>query len=525
MMQIFRIRLTILVFSLPMVSLLAQDALNVDLYAQFNRGDVRYSGSWVYVDAEGQEYALLGAQTGTAIYQINDNETVTEVGFIPGPVTNWREITVVADHAYVVTDVQGENHGMQVIDLSNLPDEAPLVTTYTTTFTKGHIIQKDIFSEDPYVYVNGTGNSDGVRIMDISTPADPVEVGYYDPGYYIHDCHVRGDLLFGAAFYEGTMDIVDISDKTNPVLLTQMIIPGGAVHSSSLSQDGKYLFIAPEQDGLPARVYNIENLEEPYEVAQYTANIESLVHNPYVKGDFAYISHNTEGFRVVDFTDPEVPVEVGYYDTWSEESGGFHGLWSACPYLPSGKIVGGNREDGLYVWTFNGARAGRFYGHITDASTDLIIANATVSVNPQLDTLYSDLMGDFSSGALPGDYSLLVSADGYQPQEVSFSLAAGDQLQFDIELEPIASDVSSAIAADFQIFPNPVKDHVNIQGPVNHLKEFRLYNQTGQLIFRKENLQLPVEISLKSISLPAGSYRYQLLGMDGQVWTGQLVRE
>ncbi len=503
----------------------AQESLNVTLYAQDNRGDTRYSGSWVYADEMGQEYALIGARTGTAIYLINDNESVTEVGFIPGPVTNWREITVVADHAYVVTDVQGENHGMQVIDLSNLPTEVHLVTTYTQTFTKGHIIQKDIFSDAPYVYVNGTGNSDGVRIMDISNPADPVQIGYYDPGYYIHDCHVRGDLLFAAAFYESTIDIVDIADKANPVLIAQIIVPGGSVHSSSLSEDGKYLFVAPEQDGLPARVYNVEDLENPYEVAQYTANIASLVHNPYVKGDFAFISHNTEGLRVVDFSDPNVPVEVGYYDTWEGESGGFKGLWSACPYLPSGKIIGGNREDGLYVWTFNGARAGRFYGHITDAATELVIANASIVVTPQTDTLFSNLTGDFSSGGLPGDYHLIISAEGYQPQEISFSLMEGDQLQFDIALVPITSGTPFPSESGFKAYPNPLIDNLKVEGPSETVVNFSLYDQRGKLIFRKENLHLPTEIPLSGHSLPTGTYSYRLVDENGKSWSGQLVKE
>ncbi|GJM32898.1 MAG: hypothetical protein DHS20C18_18990 [Saprospiraceae bacterium] len=501
----------------------AQDALNVALYAQFNRGDVRYSGSWVYVDGEGQEYALLGAQTGTAIYQINDNESVTEVGFIAGPQTNWREITVVGDHAYVATDVQGNNHGMQVISLTNLPNSASLVTTYTETFTKGHIIQRDIFSEAPYVYVCGTGPNDGVRIMDVSIPASPQEIGYYDPGYYIHDCHVRGDILFGAAFYESTIDIVDISDKSTPVLLSQILVPGGSVHSSSMTEDGHYLFVAPEQDGLPARVFNIEDLENPYEVAQYTANLASLVHNPYIVGDFAFISHNTEGLRVVDISDPEVPVEVGYYDTWADASGGFHGLWSACPYLPSGKIVGGNREDGLYVWTFNGERAGRFYGEVTDAVTELPILSANIAVNPIGQNLIPDLEGKFSSGALPGDFNLTISAMGYISQEISFSLHAGDQLQFQIALVPISSSTTSLSNHDVHLFPNPFGESLQLHGELSGLLTLSLFDESGRLVYQKNHLTLPEEIPFGE-QLPAGIYTYTLVDQEGRVASGKVVK-
>ena len=106
---------------------------------------------------------------------------------------------------------------------------------------------------------------------------------------------------------------------------------------------------------------------EPVEVATYTANEASLVHNPYVRGDFCFLSHNTEGLRVLDITDPEVPVEVAYYDTYDGPSGGFKGLWSACPYFPSGKIIGGDRTEGLFVWTFNETYGARIYGTVVDS--------------------------------------------------------------------------------------------------------------------------------------------------------------
>ena len=91
---------SILLFLLPML-LLAQACQNVKLFGQFHRGDTRYSGSWTYIDLENRrEYALLGTRTGTAVYTIDD-QPIREVGFIPGPPSNWREITVLGDYAYI----------------------------------------------------------------------------------------------------------------------------------------------------------------------------------------------------------------------------------------------------------------------------------------------------------------------------------------------------------------------------------------------------------------------------------------
>ena len=305
----------------------AQNTLNIDLFGQYNRGDGRASGSWFYVAPDGTEYAVLGAQTGTSIIKIDDPNDIREVGFVPGYPSNWREVTVVGDHAYVVTEGSGAPHyGMQVIGLSQLPDTAFLTANYSETFGRGHIIQKDIFSEAPFVYVCGTQTTSGVHILDVSDPANPIQAGLYQPGYYIHDCHVRDTLLFAAAFYNGTIDIVSIADKSNPRLIASIDDPGGNTHSFSTTEQMDYLFVADELDGLPGRIFNIEELDNPRQVSIWTANSASLVHNPYILGDYAFISHNTEGLRVVDIADPAVPVEVGFYDTYSGPSGGFQGL-------------------------------------------------------------------------------------------------------------------------------------------------------------------------------------------------------
>ena len=188
----------------------AQDSLNVELFGQFHRGDTRYSGSWAHIDGEGNEYALLGTRTGVAAYTIDDATQIDEVGFVSGPESNWREITVIDGFAYVTTEGASDTTGLQVIDLQYLPDSLHLVTTYSETFTRGHILQRNIYSDSAYIYINGTSSTQGVHIMDVSNPAEPLEIGLYEPGYYIHDCHVKNDLLFGCAFYEGVIDIVDI---------------------------------------------------------------------------------------------------------------------------------------------------------------------------------------------------------------------------------------------------------------------------------------------------------------------------
>ncbi|MCG8332377.1 MAG: choice-of-anchor B family protein [Chitinophagales bacterium] len=514
-----KLLLTILSLSIS-TGLFAQISLNIELFGQYDREDGRASGSWSYTDTNGNEYALLGAQTGTSIVSISNANQIEELAFIPGPHSNWREITVVDDHAFVVTEGSSPDHpGMQIIDLSNLPSSATLVANYNETFTKGHIIQKSIFEETPYIYVCGTSSTDGVHILDITDPENPQQVGLYQPGYYIHDCHVRGDIMFGAAFYEATIDIIDISDKTNPVLITRIQDPGGSTHSFSTSEDGQYLILAHEMDGIPGRVFDISDLENPTQVALYTANYASLVHNPYVRGDFCFVSHNSEGMRVLDIKDPAVPVEVGYYDTFLGPSGGFNGLWSACPYLPSGKIIGGNREDGLYIWTFNNTKAGRFYGQVVDSLTGNPIFNANIELIESATIYTSDSEGVFKGGALAGDYQLEVSYNGYNTKVVPITLSEREDTNLVVELSTIVNH-SNEVDTDASIivFPNPASDLLNVKlNQLSSAHEWVLIDMQGSIVKHQLLRPFTKDLSIRIAGLPSQSYHLLVKDRQGNI--------
>jgi len=473
-----------LIFLSFTVALSAQDALNVDLFGQFNRGDERYSGSWSYIAPDGSEYALIGAKTGMAVYSIDDASDIQELGFIPGPATNWREITVLGQHAYITTDVQDVGHSMQVVDLSDLPNSISLVTSYDETFQMGHIIQRDIYSEAPYVYVHGADSDDGTHIIDVSDPANPVEVGVYAPGYYIHDGHVKGDYLYAAAFYEDKIDVVDISDKTNPTFVAAIPDPGNNTHSAWLTEDDKYLFVADEQDGVKSSIINVEDFTDPTPVARILANNVSLLHNPYIRGDWAFCSHNTEGLRIYDIADPTLPVEVGYYDTFSGPSCGFSGLWSACPYFPSGKIIGGDRTEGLFIWTFNDTRAARFSGIVKDSISGEILPDAVVELVTSSTNLPLDAQAEFRYGALAGDFTILAGLAGYDEKVLSFSLAEGETGEYMIELVPDDyTSISDVAVETLKVSPNPFNSFTTVEIPQDFQKGIiSVKNTFGQVL-------------------------------------------
>ncbi len=508
-------RLLVILFSVAigLSTIQAQVSRNVSLFGRLAPNPFRYSGCWFYADSAGHEYGLLGGYNGTHVIAIDDSANIHEVGFVSGPQSNWRELTVVGNHAFVVTEGGGSSAGMQVISLSSLPDSVHLVTTYRTTFTTGHIIMRDVFSDSAYVYVSGSTTTGGVHILNVANPAVPVQVGVYRPAYYIHDAHIRGNRLYASSGSAHSVDIVDLTNKQSPALLTRIQYPGYYTHSCSTTGDQRFLFITDEQDGQLARIWNIESLGNTFQVAQYSANTQTLVHNPYIRGNYAFISHNAEGLRVVDIADATVPVEVGYYDTYLPPGGGSNGLWSACPYLPSGRIIGGDRTGGLYVWKFNNARAGRIYGKVQDSLSGAGIDSAQVMIVETGRMVRSKINGEFKIGELPGSYALRVSAPGYSTRTIgNVSLNGGDSLSFIVGLKRITSNVEGATPGIFgfaldQNYPNPFNPTTNIKYslPFAGHVSLKVYDVVGREVATLVNEEIQPGSHVVTFSAKSGS--------------------
>jgi len=501
--------------------MLGQQSLNVRKIKSLDRGSTSYSGSWVYVNDAGEEYGLVGSASGTAIYPLEEGNN-QELAFIHGPPSIWREITVIGDHAYVTTEGNGENEGLQVLELSELPDTAYLLMTYDSTFTRGHILQKDVFNPDkPYIYVSGTDSTGGVHILDVSDPAKPKQVGLHDPVPYIHDVHVRGDRMYTFQFFATTIEVVDISDKTNPTVIATIDDPGAATHSGWTTEDNNFLIVADEQDGFDGRIFDISDLGDVTEVSTFSANPQAFVHNPYVRGDFAYMAHNKEGLRVYDVVDPSNPVEVGYYDTVTDANPESGGLWSACPYIPSGKVIGGDRDLGLVVWDVDEVYASRFSGVVRDAQTLQPIDSAKVSLAvPGGRRLYTNGFGEYKGGR-PGEplILLLFEKEGYFTETRNVSLSQDKQQIVDVFLKRASTATLPIVQdSDWKIWPNPARDfvQVNLSEVPAELAFLQLADISGRLV-STHSISYQDTIDISTQGLTNGVYTLSLLNVIGQI--------
>jgi choice-of-anchor B domain-containing protein len=294
----------------------------------------------------------MGVTGGTTIIDVTNPSTPIEVSFIPGslaPPYEWREIKTHSHYAYVVSEGTGSGAGMQIIDLSNLPVSATLAATYTGTFTRAH----EIFIADGYAYVVGTSLG-GMHILDLANPTNPVQVGYYGASGYVHDVHVWNDTAYVSS--ADTYDLVSVSNKSNPQLISQSAaIPGIYAHSGWLTEDRRYFIACEEFNVIDLTVWDLQDRTTwDLVVPSWQMPGTSPIHNVFVLGNYAHISYYKEGYVVLDISDPTNPQFAGQYDTYPGSGGGtYNGAWGVDPYLPSGNTIISDMSTGLYICKFN----------------------------------------------------------------------------------------------------------------------------------------------------------------------------
>lgn len=347
---------------------------------------------WGLVDLnDNREYVLIGLRNATAIVDVTNPANPRQVAAIAGNVSLWREVKIlqVRDtaanrwraYAYVSTEAPGS--GIQIIDLSGLPDSATLANTLTDTSSQHTLYVSNVdYSTNvalpgrvPHLYVAGSNLAGGAwRAYSLANPLAPSLAGAASPGSgYMHDSvgwvvsgaraaqcapgHDPCEIL--ADFNETSVEIWDVTDKTAPLRLSSVTYPTAEyTHSGWPTDDGRWLFVHDELDeirrGLNTQIYTIDlaDLRAPRIVTSHTGTTTATDHNGYVKGGLLYVSHYRRGLVVFDASDPNALREVGSFDTFltpASDAAGTDGAWGVYPFLPSGTIAISDIDNGLLL--------------------------------------------------------------------------------------------------------------------------------------------------------------------------------
>ncbi len=412
--------------------------VNIELLGHLEYAD-QLSNLCGYADGAGNEYAIVGTEDGTSIVDVTDPADPVEVQFVDGINSIWREVRVWDHYAYVVTEGGG---GLLCIDLSGLPGSVSVnFTDGGIGLSSGHTVHAD---ENGFIHIFGSNKGGGGdEIFDANAdPMNPVFVGEVTD-WYIHDGFVRGDTLWAGNIYEGQFSVWDISDKSSPVLLAVQTTPFNFTHNTWLSDDAKYLFTTDEVTNATVAAYDVSDLTDIKELDQFRANpgTNSIPHNTMVLGNFLVTAYYRDGVIITDATHPDNLIKTGWYDTSPLAGDGFNGCWGSWPFLPSGNIIAGDMEQGLFVLGPTYIQACYLEGTVTDASTGAPIFDVSVDITavPGVETT-TDVVGKYNTGYYEAaTYDITFSKPGfYLPQTITgVPLTNGNTVVLDVELEPL----------------------------------------------------------------------------------------
>ena len=383
------------------------------------------SDIWGWVDSSGNEYAIVGTNDGTSIFDLSDPVNPQEVLFVQGTNSVWRDIKTYGHYAYVTTDSPSMN-GLLIIDLSNLPDSTNTNTYYyngpsNSQWGRAHNIYVD---DRGYAYIFGSNRgAGGAIILDLNQdPTQPVEVADIN-NWYAHDGMVKGDTLFLANASNSIFSIWDVSNPSSPVLLAQKQTVGYYSHNIWSSDDGNYVYTTEEDNGgflSEFKITDFNNIELTDKIQAEPGN-NIMPHNAFFMNDFIINSYYTTGIQIFDVKSKGNIVNVGHFDTSPNFTGpNSNGCWGVYPYLPSGLIIASDIENGFYVLNPDYKRAAYLEGFIMDATSNSPVSGVEVEIlNNNNNTTSSTVGGGYKMGALiAGNYDIVFSHPLYQSDTI-----------------------------------------------------------------------------------------------------------
>jgi len=192
------------------------------------------------------------------------------------------------------------------------------------------------------------------------------------PQVILHDvwANEKGKVAY-LSYWDAGLILLDISDPAHPALIGRGEEPPtfmsneGNAHAAVPARGGD-LVLVTDEDFTPVpwgflRVFDTSDPANPVQVGAFALEaalteldpaVVSTAHNIFVHGDRAYVSWYEQGIRVVDFSNPRDPQEVGRFVAGPvRDPNGFFsstaGFWGV--FFHKDLILGSHINGGLFV--------------------------------------------------------------------------------------------------------------------------------------------------------------------------------
>ena len=209
--------------------------------------------------------------------------------------TNCNDIKYFNDHVFVPN-----GSGLTILDVSN-----PSSPSFTSSYEGVGGITRDIKISGSYCYLCTFSN---LYVIDISNPVLPALIGNSQPaaGFDLH-LKISGNYAFLTNYIEG-IRVVDISDPSNPIEIGN----AGSAYFNYIAMDGNYLYVTDNQNNL--KIFDISSPTAPNEVGSLNFPAPNdLTSGISASNGYVYVSQYGAGLKIIDVSDPTQPVQVATY--------------------------------------------------------------------------------------------------------------------------------------------------------------------------------------------------------------------
>jgi len=276
---------------------------------------------WVFEGVDGRDYVYVGTymHDWMKVWDVTDPANAVLTDSIQLDARRINDVKIHPNNRLGIVTREGASNrrnGIVLLDLSR-PARPEILSEYTATVSGGvHNVWIDGDRDLVYAAHNGTSS---MHILDISDPSNPEEVGRWGlekDQKTLHDLIVQDGYVYLSYWNDGIL-MLDVGagthggTPTEPVEVSRFAYPIGNTHVAWRA--GDYLFIGDEifppgwdpEKAIHARgfihVVDYSDPENPVEVAKYEVP-EAGVHNIWIEGDRMYLGYYQAGLRVVDIS-------------------------------------------------------------------------------------------------------------------------------------------------------------------------------------------------------------------------------
>jgi len=256
----------------------------------------------------GNSVAVASSSTGLRLIDVGTPRAPVEAGTVPY-VDSPYDVAVSGRYAFVTQ----ERGGLGVIDVGLPSDPVPSgsLEPYASVTTGFSGTRVEVSGATAYLVEEdcGFGCTSVLRVIDLSVPATPVEMGSIEFSALATEIAVKGDYAYVSSSqdasngYKGGLYVIDVSVSSTPVLTGFIELPDalGVAASNNLA-------VVATESGL--HIIDVSTPSAPIEVGFLGVGFCLSIN---ASGGHAYFA-DLDGFHVIDLSTPTAPVEVGFLE-------------------------------------------------------------------------------------------------------------------------------------------------------------------------------------------------------------------